>query len=90
VVLILILFGKLIKETKIVKEAVIEDNREGIAFRDILEQAMIGICKEMDISVPLWLKKNSTELGSFRKTFFTAEQFVEDIKFDRFEINIKM
>ena len=43
----------------------------------------------LDISVPIWLKKNTKEFAMYRKTSFYSEQFVESIKFDRFDIKME-
>lgn len=83
------LIGKIIKETKIVKEAVVEKSDEETSFRDMLEDCFISVCSELDIPVPLWLKKNSKEFGAYRKTFFSNEQFLEKVDFDRFELRIE-
>ncbi len=35
------------------------------------------------------MNKNTKELASFSKTFFSDEQFMEKVYFDRFEIEMK-
>jgi hypothetical protein len=87
-IILLILSGKLIKGTKIINEALIEINDNSISFRDALEECFIGLCKELDIPVPLWLGKNTKELAHYRRTFFTGEHFIERVSFDRFEIRL--
>jgi hypothetical protein len=82
------LIGKLIKGTKIIKETVVEKEDENKSFRDTLEECFLEICRNLDIPVPLWLKKNTTEFGAYRRTFFNSEHFLEKIYFDRFEIRI--
>lgn len=84
----MILYGKLVLGTKVLKEASFEVIDENISFRDRLEECLIGLCKELDIPVPLWLKKNTKEFIHYRTTFFFREQFVESIKFDKFEIRL--
>ena len=84
----MILYGKLIKGTKTIKEAFVEKSEEGISFRDALEECFIGLCKELDIEVPLWIKKNTTEFVNYRRTFFTRDQFMDEVLFDRLEIRI--
>jgi len=83
------LIGKLIEGTTVVNEKVVEKEDMDISFRDLLEANLIDLCKELDISVPLWLKRNTTEFVKFKKTFFTKDQFVESVKFDKFEIKIE-
>jgi len=85
---VLKLTGRLIKENNIIMEATVENN-DDISFRDALEECLIGLCKKLDVSVPLWLKKNTSELARFRKTSFDAEQFMEKIWFDRLEIKLQ-
>ena len=82
------LAGKLVKGTKIIREAAVEKNDEGLSFRDMLEQCLIELCRDLDIQVPLWLDKNTTEFGRFRVTFFSREQFLERVSFDKFEIRL--
>lgn len=84
------LYGRLSKGTKIIKQAYVEkDDSEG-TFHDRLEESLIEVCRKLDIPVPMWLKKNTTEFAMYRKTFFERDQFIESINFDRFEIKIEM
>ena len=83
------LSGKIKIGTRIVREASVETDQAGQSFRDALEECLISLCKELNIPVPLWLKKNTTEFVSFRRTFFSREQFVEKVDFDRFEIRME-
>ncbi|OPZ86319.1 MAG: hypothetical protein BWY74_03679 [Firmicutes bacterium ADurb.Bin419] len=80
--------GKLIKGTGIISEKLVEKENSSVSFRDLLEDNFIALCKELDISVPLWLKRNTTEFARYRRTSFTKDQFIEDVKFDRLEIRI--
>jgi len=83
-----VLNGKLILEGKIVKNynAVSED--ETLSFHGMLESCFLDLCKNLEIPIPIWMKKNTRELGMFRRTFFTPEQFIEKVWFDRFEIRL--
>lgn len=82
------LTGRIFVETKLVREAETADNDEGHSFRDKLETCLVDLCAKLEIPVPLWLKKNTRELAIFRKTFFTSEQFIDKVWFDRFEIKL--
>jgi len=84
------LHGKLLKNTNIIKEAAVEKADDNLPFADLLEDCFIDLCKQLDVQVPLWLKKNTSEFAAFRKTFFTKEQFIEKVTFDRLEIRIEM
>lgn len=50
--------------------------------RETLSRALI----EMDMPQPMWLGKHDREYEKFRRTAFTAEHFVEPIRFDKLEI----
>ena len=81
--------GRVIKGDKVLFDRSIRDTcAEDAPFRDKLEDCLIRLCKEADIAAPIWLTKNSRELGGFRKTAFLSEQFAEPVPFDRFEISI--
>ncbi|HHW31393.1 MAG TPA: hypothetical protein GXX20_06935 [Clostridiaceae bacterium] len=80
--------GKLIQGTKILKEATVESkpHEKENSFRETLEECLISVCKELDIQVPIWLKKNTTEFVNYGRTSFTEEQFIEKVNFQRLEI----
>jgi hypothetical protein len=80
------LYGRLIKDGKLLKEAWALPGNENGDFRDQLEECLIAVCKQLDVEVPIWLKKNSTEFGIYKKTSFNSDHFGEAIKFDRLEI----
>lgn len=80
------LYGRLIKQGKLIKEAWVEPKDSSEDFRNQLEECLILVCKALDIEVPIWLKKNSKEFGIYRKTSFDSNHFGEAISFDRFEI----
>lgn len=80
------LTGKIIKGSDIIKMTVVEKTDEGKEFRELLEDCLFTVCRDLDIQVPLWLDKNTKEFSAFRRTFFPSEQFIESVKFDKFEI----
>lgn len=82
------LLGKLIKDTKIIREAWMEKENTA-SFHDTLEECFVDLCRELEIPVPLWLRKNTAEFVRYRKTFFSSEHFIEKVFFDRFEIRIE-
>jgi hypothetical protein len=53
-----------------------------------LEKALVELCKQMDIPVPMWMKKNTKEFAAFGQTIFFREQYTENIRFDRFQIRV--
>ncbi len=49
-------------------------------------RALTELCKQFDIPSPIWLPKHEREYESFRRTAFLKEHFVEEVGFDRLEI----
>ena len=68
-----------------IKEVETPDN-EGEAYSVRLERALVELCRQMDIPVPMWMKKNTHEFAAFRQTIFFKEQYTENVRFDRFQI----
>ena len=61
-----------------IREVTTEDTDPSYSRR--LEKALIELCRQMDIPVPMWMKKNTHE---FR------EQYTENVRFDRFQIRVR-
>lgn len=61
-------------------------DKEGEPFSVRLERALVELCRQMDIPVPMWMKKNTHEFAAFRQTIFFREQYTEKVRFDRFQI----
>ena len=81
--------GKLYLKGRPVTEFTTEEPREDLSFRDKLEKCLVDLCTGLDIPVPIWLKKNTRELGLFRRTFFADEQFMDKVWFEKLEIRLK-
>ena len=50
------------------------------------EDALRELCREFDIPAPLWLDKHVREFEEFRHTAFLPEHFMEEVPFQRLEI----
>lgn len=83
------MYGKLVIGTKVIKDALVENEDERLTYRDKLEYCLLELCKQLEIQIPLWLDKNTREFVRFRKTFFPSEQFTEKVYFDRFDIKVE-
>ena len=46
------------------------------------------LVKPLDLASPVLLKKHIEELARFNRTWFTQADFIENISFDRFELEI--
>ena len=82
------LTGVLVLDGKQVKTAGAESKDPKKTFHARLEESFIQLCKDLYISVPIWLDKNTKELSMCKKTSFYSDQFNEDFFFDKFEMRI--
>ncbi len=80
--------GKLYLDGKLIREAEVAEYDSKQPFHDRLEKCLVDLCAGLDIPVPLWLKKNTRELGIFKRTFFPREQFIDKVWFDKLEIQL--
>lgn len=80
------LYGKILKERKIFREEVAINTDDSVPFNEKLEKCLIEVCLLLDTPVPLWLDKNTKEFVRYHKTFFTHEQFMDKVWFDKLEI----
>lgn len=79
------IWGKLMKDTRMIEEEVVSSNSENDYERD-LEICIKEICNRLDISNPYWLPINYGEFQKMNKTAFNKDNFIEDVKFDKFII----
>lgn len=74
------LWVRTIRRQRMDKQLVIPCDR--IDPLDALSEA----CHQLDISVPLWLDKNSRDWDEFGQTRFLPDAFMDAVDFDRLEI----
>ncbi len=74
------LWVRLMKKHRIERQMTVE-----CAF-DGAHEALDEACHALDVPRPIWLPKNEREFASFRMTAFTQDHFVEEIHFERMEI----
>jgi len=85
------IWGKIIKNNKIINDAVVTSNMEG-TYMENLKLCIIELCEKFDIQKPYWLPTNLEEYNKRNKTVFNYHNFMEDIDFDKFviqELDIK-
>ncbi len=58
-------------------------------YQDRLEHLFVDVSKELGVSVPMWLTKNTREYVRFHRTSFNPDQFFEPVLFDRMEIRVE-
>ena len=74
------LWAKIIKKHRIERQATAP-----CAWGEV-EDALTELCHEFDIPRPMWLNKHHREFEEFRRTQFLPEHFIEDVPFQRLEI----
>jgi hypothetical protein len=81
------LWGKIITKNKIINHHVVIINEDN-EYQEELKKCIIDICYYFDIQKPYWLNKNLLEYNRIKKTSFTQDNFIEEIFFDRLEIEV--
>jgi hypothetical protein len=82
------LWGKIITENRIENQFVTLSEDENIEYQQQLKECIAMLCYHFDIEKPYWLKKNLKEYNKIKKTSFTQDNFIEEIYFDRLEIEV--
>ena len=82
----MILEGRLFVANRMTEIREVEFSDPSLRFSAELEQALILLCRELDIPTPLWMRKNTHEFAAFHQTLFFSDQFNEKVRFDRFQI----
>lgn len=50
------------------------------------KERLTELLQKMDIPSPMWLDKHEREYGEYRHTWFLKEHFIEDVPFDKLEV----
>ena len=74
------LWARIIDKHRIAQQATAPCTPDGA------EDALVELCREFDIPCPIWLNKHENEFESFRHTSFLPEHFMEEVPFQRLEI----
>ncbi|MBR1796456.1 MAG: hypothetical protein IJ757_00350 [Clostridiales bacterium] len=84
----MILEGRIFKGNRLLHIHEVKYENPKVSFSKELEEALIILCREMDIPVPMWMKKNTHEFAAFHQTIFFDEQYPEKVKFEKFQIKM--
>lgn len=82
------MWGKLIKDTRIIKDTVICVSDYSLSRTDMVLKALGEICYEFDLEKPMWLDAAILEFLRHAKTRFSQDNFIESIEFDFLEIQV--
>ena len=80
------LWPRVIRRNKIIEETVTKSSlaHEPSAVAEALQAA----CVQLDIARPMWLSLNDRDMEDYRRTTLNQDNFMEEIHFDRMEIEI--
>lgn len=81
------LWGKIITNNHMMRDHIVCDSSDLNRTRKIYA-GIEEICREFDLSVPIWLDKNISEFKKVSKTRFGRDSFIESIDFDYLEIHV--
>jgi len=82
------LWGKIFKDNRLVKDAVICDDEQNKSRTAKIFNAVSALCLEFDLPEPLWLDSTIKDFKQHDKARFFADNFIESIDFDYLEIHI--
>lgn len=81
------LWGKIFKDNHMLRDTVIEDDRNDTRTRKIFD-SLDQICYDFDLGKPIWLDSNIQEFKRHNKTRFYQDSFIEEIPFDYLELQV--
>lgn len=82
------MWGKLWKDNHLIKDYVAENTDYSMSRTAMVFQAVEEICREFDLSQPIWLDSNIKEFQRTARTRFRSDSFIEAIEFDYLEIHV--
>ncbi|MFT4007684.1 MAG: hypothetical protein QM683_19480 [Lacrimispora sp.] len=82
------MWGKIIKDTRLVKDTVICIADYSLSRTSMVFQALDDICIQFDLGKPIWLDATVHEFQKHAKVRFNQDNFIEHIEFDFLEIQV--
>lgn len=80
------LWTRVIRRNKIIEQVVTVSSLDNEPAA--VAEALHAACVELDIARPMWLSLNDNDMEAYRRTTLNQDNFLEDIPFDRMEIEI--
>ncbi|MCR4591292.1 MAG: hypothetical protein K5668_10795 [Lachnospiraceae bacterium] len=75
------------KDNHMIRDTVIEDGSDDTRTHKILH-CLEEACKELDLSVPVWLDTNIEDFKRSSMTRFREDSFIDGIPFDHLEVRV--
>jgi hypothetical protein len=80
------IWGKTLKRNKIKDSHMVEYDME--LTHEAVFNGLYEICKKFDLSSPIVLEKHKKDMDNFLLMRFSPQDFIEEVDFDRLEIEI--
>jgi len=81
------IWAKEFADNRMLKDTVITDNSDDTRTHKIF-RALDEVCREFDLSTPIWLDSTVADFQRHAKTRFTQDCFIEEIPFDYLEFQV--
>ena len=82
------IWGKIMRNGKILEDTVIENTDSGRDPAARIEDCLMEICRRFDLARPIWLQTHTRDMERYGKTSFHQDHFVEPIRFTSLDIEI--
>ena len=82
------IWAKCIEDNKIRKDLVLEFNFTKTTDTSVWNEIVSSFCNQFDLSRPIILSKHILELDHFSRTVFKKSDFMDNISFDKLELEI--
>lgn len=81
------LWARKIKKNKIIAQLTIKSKAD-LPPKENRDMCIKELCKKLDLSVPLWMDKHELEFEKFKYVTFEADDFMDEIDFDKLIIEL--
>ncbi len=82
------LWAKLFTDNRMLNDIVIENNDLTLNRTKKVFDAVDEVCREFDLSRPVWLDVNIADFKRISKTRFRADNFIDSFPYDYLEIQV--
>ena len=81
------LWAKTIKKGRTIESLDVTNDKD-ISLDIKRKECFEEICYKLDLSLPMWLNKHTKEFNEFKRVTFYADDFIDDVDFDKLEIDL--
>ena len=72
---------------KVIKKNRIDRQQEAACAWGDEREVLAEVAKRMDLPNPIWLSKHANEFETYRRTAFLPDHFIEEVDFQRLELD---